>query len=824
MEKPKELTPEQVYRRCDLSRLSITTTDDLEPCEEFIGQERAVKAINFGLGISHPGYNLYLSGPIGVGKTSSIKLILSQIAKDKPTPPDWCYVYNFQDPNVPKAVMLSNGQGKVYKRDMEELVEMLMKEIPRAFESKEYEEEKQSMLSEAQKKKSQYFDELQKVAGESGIQVQFSPTGVITMPLVEGKPITQEGYSALPEETKEDVRKRKEQIDEEVASIFKVVKKLDKETMDRVKELEKRVALFAVIDILDNIREKYSKYPDIIDHLNEMQRHIVEHIDSFRQDGSQPGGPGGALPFGMPQQKPSFTEYKVNVYVDNFLTKGAPVVYEPHPIYSNLFGTVEREMRMGVFTTNFTMIHPGSLAKANGGYLIVEALDVLRAPFVWDSLKKVLENQELGIEDVFQQLGYMSASGLRPEPINVDIKVIMIGSPTTYNLLYTYDEDFRKLFKVKADYDSVVDRTDEMLSQYLAFIKVICENEKLKPFDRGAMEAVIEHSSRLAGDQDKLSVQYAAISKVILEASYWSEVTNGASQYVTRGDVERALEEKIYRSSLIEEKIQEMISKGHIIIDSEGETVGQINGLSVYDMGDYAFGRPSRITSETYMGREGVVNIERRAKLSGNIHDKGVLILSGYMGAKYAKKRPLSLSASLAFEQSYGMIDGDSASAAELIVLISSISGVPIRQDIAITGSVDQKGNIQPIGGANQKVEGFFRVCRAKKLTGKQGVVIPHQNVKNLMLHSDVVEAIEEGKFHIYPVESIDETIEILMGREAGERGEDGEFPEGSVNYLAEQRLKSLAEDYKKFQQKGGKEGEGENDTGKDGNTENNED
>lgn len=801
--KVDELSPDKAYRECDLSSFGFKTTEDLEMSDELIGQERAESAINFGLGMERRGYNLYLAGPSGVGKTSSIRAILSKIAKDKPVPPDWCYVNNFQNPNTPMAIELPTGKGKELKKDMEDLIESLKNDIPRAFESKEFEEERQRLMNEAQRQKNNLFEELQKRAAEQEIQIQFTPTGIVTIPLFHGKPITQEDYNSLDEAQRENLKLRKEKVDEEVPENLKKVRKLEKETVERIKELEKRVALFAVRDILDSIRERYKTYPRVIDYLDMVQKHILENIDNFTTDKS--GGESGMQnPFRMPQQKPTFTEYQVNVFIDNSSTEGAPVIFETHPTYTNLFGSIEREVRFGAVIADFSMINAGSLAKANGGYLVVEVLDVLKYPFVWDSLKKVLENEELRIEDVYQQYGLISSVGLRPEPIKINIKVIMSGNPMLYQLLYTYDEDFKKLFKVKADFDSVVERSDNMLSEYARFVKSICEKEDLKPFDLSGVEAVIEYSSRLAGNQEKLSVQFGAISKIIMEASYWTERRN--SNYVMREHVEKAIDEKIYRSNMVEEKVQEMMEKGVILVDAEGKVVGQINGLAVYSLGDYAFGRPSRITCETFMGMEGVVNIERKANMSGNIHNKGVLIISGYFGTKYAHDKPMSLSANLVFEQTYEMVDGDSASVAEIVAITSSLSDIPINQSFAVTGSVNQKGKVQPIGGVNEKVEGFYHVCKAKGLTGEQGVVIPHQNVRNLMLKQEVVDAMKQGKFHIYPVETVDQAIEILMEKEAGERNANGKFKKGTVHYLVDKRLRELAESFRKFgQRRGGK-------------------
>ncbi|MEE8298014.1 MAG: ATP-binding protein [Thermodesulfobacteriota bacterium] len=796
MRKVKELKHTQVYRICDLPSLKFKTTEDLTPCKDYIGQKRVVEAINFGLGMEFKGYNLYLSGPPGVGKTTTIETILSSVAKDKPSPPDWCYVFNFQDPNEPNAIELPKGKGKEFRSVMEDFLQDFKMDIPRAFESKEFEKQKQNTMNEFQREKNNLFEELQKKAADSEMQVQFSPTGIITIPLVEGKAVSQENYNSLDEKTREKIKARKEKIDIEVAEALKIARKLEKEAGEKVKELEKKVALFSVRDLIENIREKYKAYPQVIDYFDQIQKHILENIDNFLP---AKGAPAGAqMPFRMPQQEPTFTEYKVNVFTDNSNTKGAPVIYETHPTYTNLFGSIEKEARFGALVTDFTMIRAGSLAKASGGYLVLDALDLFQYPFVWDSLKKALENEELRIEDLYQQYGFSGTVGIKPEPIKLDVKVIIAGNSHLYHMLYAYDEDFRKLFKVKADFDYVVERNDITLSQYSCFIKSVCDRDGINKFDRSGVETVIEYSSRLSGDQNKLSVQFGSITKILKEADYWAKVDNN-SKSIKRQHVEKAIEEKIYRSNMIEQKIQEMIAKGSILVDTEGMVIGQINGLAVYNSGDYAFGRPSRITCETYMGTEGVINIDRRARLSGNIHDKGVLILSGYLGTKYAQKKPLSLSASIGFEQSYEMIDGDSASTAELVVLLSSLSGIPIKQSFAITGSVNQKGQIQPIGGVNEKVEGFFEVCKAKGITGEQGVIIPYQNVKNLMLKKEVVQAVKDKEFHIYPAESVNQVIELLTGKEAGSRGSTGKFKTGTVNYLVDKKLREFAEDYRKF-------------------------
>jgi len=796
MRKVKELKYTQVYRTCDLRQLKFKTTDDLTPCTDYIGQERAIEAIHFGLEMEFRGYNLYLSGPAGVGKTTTIETILSSIAKDKPSPTDWCYVFNFQVPKEPKAIELPKGKGKELKNDMEDFLHELKIDIPKAFESNEFEEQKQNTLNQFQREKNNLLEELQKKAKESDIQVQFAPTGIMTIPLIEGKAATQEDYNSLDEETRNKLKASKERMDIEVAEVLKIARKLDRDAGEKVKELEKKVALFSVRDLIDSIREKYQTYTQVIDYFDQLQKHILENIDNFLPaKDAQPGLP---MQMRMPQQEQSFTEYKVNIFVDNSNSEGAPVIFETNPTYTNLFGTIEKEAKFGTLVTDFTMIRSGSLVKASGGYLVLDALDLFKYPFVWDSLKKALENEELRIEDVYELYGFSSTVGIKPEPVKLNVKVIIVGNSQLYSMLYAYDEDFRKLFKAKGDFDYIVDRNDITLSQYSCFLKSVCDRDGLNQFDRSGVERVIEYSSRLAGDQNKLSIEFGDVTKILKEADYWAKVDNN-SKSIKRQHVEKAIHEKIYRSNMIEDKIQEMITKGSILIDTSGLVVGQINGLAVYNIGDYAFGKPSRLTCETYMGTEGLINIDRRARLSGNIHDKGVLILSGYIGTKYAQKKPLSLSASIGFEQSYDTIDGDSASTAELVVLLSSLSAIPIKQSFAITGSVNQKGQIQPIGGVNEKVEGFYEVCKAKGLTGEQGVIIPHQNVKNLMLKKEVVQAVKDKKFHIYPIESVDQAVELLTGKEAGSKGSTGKFRAGTVNYLVDKKLREFAEDYRKF-------------------------
>ncbi|HXF06006.1 MAG TPA: ATP-binding protein [Blastocatellia bacterium] len=792
MREIRRLSAEDVYAACDPTVFDFETTASLPPPAGFIGQKRAVSAIRFGLNIESRGYNLFLTGPPGTGKTSLIRAMLDDLARQRPVPGDVCLVNNFRDPDRPRALHLPAGMGRQLKRDMDGFIARLREEIPKALQSKEYEDQQAEIVRRYQESSAALFAQLEQRASREGIQFRITPTGIVTRPLVNGKPISQEEYDALPETVREALRRRLQEFNEEIARLLDDVRALERQARERAEELERLTLLFIVRQFADELKRRYSDYPEVLDYLDQVQESVLENREVFKRKPEAEPTPGLRV-----EETSPFVPYQVNVLVDNSDTQGAPIVFEPNPTYTNMFGAIEREARFGALVTDFTKIKAGSILRANGGFLVVEALDVLKYPFVWDSLKRVVESGELRIEDVATQYGLVSTTGLRPEPIAVDVKIVLIGSPLLHLLLYTFDEDFRKLFKVKADFDTQMDRTPENLLQYAYFIKSCCDREGLAHFDRDAVAAIIEYSSRLAGDQTKLSTQFGEVSDVLREASFWARQAGHAQ--VTRADVERAIEEKIFRSNRVEERIQEMIARGDILVDVTGAVPGQINGLAVLSLGDYSFGRPTRITCETFMGREGVINIERRSRLSGNIHDKGVLILSGYVGARYAQDKPLSLAASLCFEQSYEMVEGDSASAAELIALLSSLAGVPLKQNIAITGSVNQKGQIQPIGGVNEKVEGFYYVCKAKGLTGDQGVIIPHQNVKNLMLRREVVEAIREGKFHIYPVATVDEAVEILTGMEAGEKDAHGQFPEGTFNYRVNERLRQLARELKEL-------------------------
>jgi len=779
----RELSYTQLRKEFDLSCLQYETTEQIPEAEEIIGQERAIRAIEFGLNIKSPGYNIYVTGKNNSGRTSTVKKILQKIASQKDTPPDWCYVHNFDNPDQPIAISLPAGKGKAFKKDMEDLVTTLQREIPKAFRSEDYKERRKVLLEKPEREKKAILSEVEERARKRGFRINRTPFGFITIPLKKnGEPLKEEEYEALPEEEKKRIQDEMAKTQQEVAQAFEKISELDKKSKEALEKFNKEMARFVVEQYIETLKRAYSNSPAVVKYLNRVVKDIIENIEDFfpKEQKSTPQLP-------IPTEQDTFIKYQVNLIVDNSQTKGAPVVIETNPTYGNLFGRIERKVQFGAFVTDFTKIKAGAIHRANGGYLVIDALRTLIYPFVWDTLKRTLRDGEIRIEDIGEQYGFFSTAGLKPAPIPLDIKVIMIGRNELFNLLHYYDESFEKIFKVRADFDWEIKTDENTINRCAQFLSKLCKEENLRHFDKTGLASILEYSSREVEDQRKLSLLFGRIANVAREANYWAQ--NHNNKYITRKDVEKALEEMERRSDLIKNKIDELIEEGTLYIDTEGAKVGQVNALSVYFYGDLMFGRPSRITARTFMGDKGVINIEREAKLSGKTHDKGVLILSGYLGGKYGGKTPLSLSATLTFEQSYSYVEGDSASAAELFAILSSLAEVPIKQSIAVTGSVNQRGEIQPIGGVNAKIEGFFEACKRKGLTGDQGVIIPYSNVKNLMLKKEVVEAVKEGKFHIYPIKTVDEGMEILTGLPAGERGSDGNFPEGTINRKVEDKL-----------------------------------
>jgi lon-related putative ATP-dependent protease len=801
----EEVSLEQLRWRCDPNSLPFETTKAIQPCEEIIGQDRALEAIRVGLDINSIGYNIFVTGLAGTGRFTTIKCVLEEMNITGKIPNDLCYVNNFKNPDMPHMLSLPAGQGNAFRKEMETLIETLKKKIPLIFENETYLNKKKEVVEKYRNKQAEMFREFEKRVNKEGfalVQIQMGPysrPGIL--PVVEGNPVNLEQLETMVEEdkfSKEELEKVKEKqagLINELENIFKETRKSEKEVKEELTALDNEVISPAVKDMISDIKEKFDD-EKVHRYLDEVQEDILANLNRFREREEAPASPLPGLV--LPQPVDTFTEYQVNVLVDNSETKGSPIIVETTPNYRNLFGTIERVVeRSGIWKTDFFHIKAGSFLRANGGYLIFNALDALIEPGVWPALKRTLKNQIIEIQ-TYDPFYFFSTSALKPEPIECNTKVIMIGETQIYYLLYSLDDDFKKIFKIKADFDSVTNKDTEKIQQYASLIRKICDEEKLKPFDRSGIAAVVEYGVRMAGRQKKLSTRFDLIADLLREANYWA--MKDGSDVVTEKHVDKTIEKKVYRVNLIEEKIQEMIDDGTIMIDSDGMVVGQVNGLSVYSFGDHAFGKPSRITAKTSMGKAGIINIEREVEMSGPIHNKGVYILAGYLRDKYAQDKPITMSASICFEQSYSGIEGDSASSTELYALLSSLSGLPLRQDIAVTGSVNQKGEVQPIGGVNEKIEGFFDVCKAKQLTGKQGVMIPHLNVGDLMLRKDVVEAVKEGKFHIYPVKSINQGIEILTGVEGGESLDGGKFKEGTVNDLVDKKLRELGVKIKEFE------------------------
>ncbi len=807
----EEVPVEQLRWRCDPDGLPFETTENIQPCDDIIGQERALESIRVGLDIHSIGYNIFVTGLAGTGRFTTIKCVLEDLDIKGKIPDDICYLNNFKNPDMPRMLSLPAGQGNAFKKEMETLIETLKKKIPLVFENETYLNKKKEVVEKYRNKQAELFREFEKKVNREGfalVQIQMGPysrPGIF--PVVEGNPVNIEQLETMVEENKfsrEELEKIKEKqggLINELETIFKETRKSEKEIKEVLTGLDNEVVFPVVEDSISDIKEKFED-EKIQRYLDEVREDILTSLPRFREKEEVPS-PIPGLP--IPQPVDTFPEYQVNVVVDNSETKGAPIIVETTPNYRNLFGTIERVIeRSGTWKTDFTHIKAGSFLRANGGYLIFNALDGLLEPGVWPALKRTLKNQVIEFQ-TYDPFYFFAASALKPEPIECNTKVIMIGDAHIYYLLYSMDDDFKKIFKIKADFDSVMNKDADKVQQYAAFIRKICDEEKLKPFDRAGIGTVVEYGVRLAGRQKKLSTRFYLIADLVREANYWA-IKEG-SEVVTERHVDKAIEKKIYRVNLIEEKIQEMIEDGTILIDSDGKEVGQVNGLSVYSLGDHSFGRPSRITAKTSMGKAGIINIEREVEMSGPIHNKGVYILAGYLRDRYAQDKPITMSASICFEQSYSGVEGDSASSTELYALLSSLSGLPLRQDIAVTGSVNQKGEIQPIGGVNEKVEGFFDVCKAKGMTGKQGVMIPHLNIGDLMLRKDVIQTVKEGKFHIYPIKTIEQGVEILTGTEAGEKLPEGGFKEGTVNYMVDKKLRELGIKIKEFEGGGGEEG-----------------
>ncbi|RKX60153.1 MAG: ATP-dependent protease [Thermodesulfobacteriota bacterium] len=793
------LDPEKLRLNINPESLGFQKLSQLKTEERpLVAQERAIQALTFGLRMEHPDFNIYVAGINETGLSDLARSYVEEVAKDShPLPSDWCYVYNFRNPDKPSGVELQEGKGREFKKDMADLLDELKLQIPKIFEAETYISRKEEVIKAFNKDRKNVFQELDKKVRENGFLLQSDQSVMMVVPAKEdGTALTPEDLSKMPEEEQKELKARSEGFHKDMGDAMRRIQKSEQSVRRKLKELNQEVVGQTVNTLLEPLKKKYESIKILQDYFADVREDVVRNMDDFRPKSEATQ----AMPFSFPGAGPSFTRYEVNILVDNSDTKGAPVVIESNPSYPNLFGVVERKAQFGALFTDFTMIKPGAIHRANGGYLLIKALDLLKWPFSYEALKRALRNRKIEIEDPGEQFGLFTTKALKPEPISLRIKIVLMGNPFIYQLLYNYDEDFKELFKVKAHLDVHVDRNEERLEQFMRSAKVLVERENLRDMHMSGVASLIEFSSELAGSQEKLSLKISDLADLLREADFWAKSEN--SELIEDKHIQKAIDEKAYRCSLYEDHLHEMLKKDILKVATTGKAVGQVNGLSIYDLGDYMFGKPSRITVNIALGKEGVVNLEREADLSGSIHTKGVMILAGYLKAHFSADRPLSLTASICFEQSYGMVDGDSASGAELFALLSALSDVPLDQGIAVTGAMSQKGEILPVGGVTRKIEGFFDICEARNLTGEQGVIIPETNVKDLMLKPKVIEAIKQGKFQIWAISRVEEGIEILTGQPAGIPGPDGSYPEDSVFAKVNDRLRKLAEEAKLFMQK----------------------
>ena len=804
---PEKLRPEQLFNRCDPDAFEFNTTADLDGTAEIAGQERALEAIRLGMGIRRDGFNLFALGPAGTGKQSTVLQFLNNLAPGEARPDDWCYVYNFDKPRNPKALRLPPGRACKLSDDMAHLVETLFSVMPSAFSSEEYQTREKEIEESIHEQQASAIEALEQDAKEHSISLIRTPGGFAFAPLKKGEVIKPDDYMRLKEAERAKIEEQIDRLRDVLQSIMAQFPKWQRETAEKIKELNREVSAFALKPLMDEIRAKYKDLDEVLKYLDDVQNDIIENFIQFlEKESSEQGAMTMLASLRTAGQRQTMIRYRVNVMIDNSELNGAPVILEDKPASQNLIGDIEHSAQMGTLVTDFTLIKPGALHRANGGYLILDARRLLLEPFAWEALKKAIRTRQIRIESLAQLYSLVSTISLEPEPIPLEIKVILLGERSLYYLLSSYDPDFNELFKIAADFENDMPRNDETQLAYARLIGSMAELDKLLPFDRTAVARIIEHGSRMAGDATRLTSNLQNIRDLAHEADHHA-AQNGRKEVVAE-DVEAMLEAQRYRASRIQERLRDNMMQGTILIDTDSEKTGQINGLSVYSLGDQSFGSPSRITARVRLGKGEVIDIEREVEMGGPIHSKGVMILSGFLGSRYAAEQPLSLSATLVFEQSYGGVEGDSASSAELYALLSAISGIPIRQWLAVTGSVNQHGEVQAIGGVNEKIEGFFDLCNERGLDGRHGVLIPASNVKHLMLRQDIVNAVESGLFSIWPVSRIDEGIELLTGIPAGEMDETGAWPEGTVNAKVYERLKTMAEKQKSFGKKQGDESE----------------
>ena len=791
MKKKNELSYKDLKMTCNTSIFDFETTEELEPIQSGIGQDRGIKALEFGLQVNVKGYNLYLEGPSGVGKTMYTKNYLDKIASKQRPPHDWCYIYNFDNPNEPIAVDLPAGQGKEFKEAMEGFIKEIKKDIKKTFNNDDFEKEKALIKQEFEAKRSALLEQLNKEASKYDFQVKTAQNGIYMMPVVDGKAIEEEEFDKLDEDIKKQYEEKSTIVQEQIMNVIGQIKEIERLSDKRISEWQSNIALLTVNVHINYLKSKYKRYKKINQFLTNIKQDILKNISAFldtdenkNQQAQVPQNP-------MNKKQDPCLNYRVNLFVDNSNREGAPVIMDSNYSFNNIFGTIEYENYYGSLKTDHTMLKPGLLQQANGGYIVFQAKDLLANPACYENLKKALRVKKVGIENVSEQRSSMVLVSLKPEPIPLDLKVVLIGNASIYQTLLAMDSDFRKLFKIKVEFEETAAINKENVNKLAQIIHGFCENEELPHLDKDAMARLIEYASKLAGSHNKISTRFNDLIQVVGEAATWAKISR--SKTVTAKFIDKALEQRVERVKKYDEKYMEMIKENTLLINTSGFEVGQLNGLTVLTIGDYSFGKPAKITVNTYTGKSGIVNIEREIDISGPSHSKGVYILSGYLGEMFAQDIPLCLTASICFEQLYNGVDGDSASSTELYGLLSSLSGIPINQSIAVTGSVNQKGEIQPIGGVNEKIEGFFQICKMRGLDGSHGVMIPIQNVDNLQLSDEIIEAVKNKKFHIYSVSTIEEGIEVLTGVPAGKKDKDGHFPAGTINYLVYEKLKKYA-------------------------------
>ena len=791
MKNKNELSYRDLKVTCDPKVLNFNTTDELEPISTGIGQERGIKALEFGLNVDINGYNVYVEGPYGVGKTAYVKNYLSVISKKKKVPNDWCYLYNFDNPNEPVAVSLPAGQGKEFRDSMNSFINEIKIDIKNTFNNEDFEKERNLIKQEYETKRNLLMEKLNKKSAEYGFTVKSAQNGIYMMPILNGKTIAEEEFNKLDEAIKKEYEDKSTIVQQHIMAAISEIKSIERESENRVQEWQSNVALLTINTHINLIKEKYKRNKKINHFLDSIKKDILKNINLFTADEKALEGKLQGPQAAHPEIIKPWLNYRVNLFIDNSNLEGAPVVADTNYSYHNIFGKLEYENYYGALKTDYTMLKPGLLHVANGGYLVFQANDLLTNPMCYDALKKVLRSKSLGIENAADPRSSMVMISLKPEPIPLDLKVILIGDENIYQTLLAMDPDFRKLFKIKVEFADEAPLNKENMIKLSRFVKGYCDHEGLPALDNKAMAKLIEYASKLADNQGKLATRFTDLSLIVGEASTWAKMAK--SKIITEEFITKALAEKVDRVKKYDDKYMEMIKDNTLLISTSGSEVGQINGLTIMNVGDYTFGKPVKITANTYTGKNGIINIEREVELSGSSHSKGILILSGYLGEMFAQDMPLSLTASICFEQLYSGVDGDSASSTELYALLSSLADIPINQSFAVTGSVNQKGEIQPIGGVNDKIEGFFQVCKMRGLDGSHSVIIPKQNIRNLNLSDEVIEAVKEGTFHIYAISTIDEGIELLTGVPAGSKDENGNFPAGTINYLVYNKLKKYA-------------------------------